>query len=467
MAINKNVTPMREQPAEERRKNFNEVPLGYSREEALIEASRCLQCPAHPCVEGCPVKINIPAFIKAIKEERFQDAIDIIHEANLLPAVTGRVCPQEEQCQVVCIMGKAGDPVGIGRLERFVADWELENRKKGHVSVPKKDSPKNKKVAIIGSGPAGLSCAFDLAKMGYDVTIFEGFHVSGGVLTYGIPEFRLPKAIVQQEISLLEKIGVKIVHDFLVGRTSTVPELFQQGFSAVFIGSGAGLPQFMHIPGENLGGIYSANEFLTRVNLMKAYKFPEYDTPIKVGKRVAVVGGGNVAMDAARTALRLGAEHVYLVYRRSRHEMPAREEEIVHAEEEGIEFLLLNNPLRYIGNDSGFVSKMELIKMQLGEEDASGRRRPIPIEGSEYLLDIDQAIVAIGTTPNPIIAKTTQGLKTGRHGEILVDENGQTSVKGVFAGGDIVTGSATVITAMGAGRKAASSIDMYLRGELK
>lgn len=467
MAINKNVTPMREQPAEERRKNFNEVPLGYSREEALIEASRCLQCPAHPCVEGCPVKINIPAFIKAIKEERFQDAIDIIHEANLLPAVTGRVCPQEEQCQVVCIMGKAGDPVGIGRLERFVADWELENRKKGHVSVPKKDSPKNKKVAIIGSGPAGLSCAFDLAKMGYDVTIFEGFHVSGGVLTYGIPEFRLPKAIVQQEISLLEKIGVKIVHDFLVGRTSTVPELFQQGFSAVFIGSGAGLPQFMHIPGENLGGIYSANEFLTRVNLMKAYKFPEYDTPIKVGKRVAVVGGGNVAMDAARTALRLGAEHVYLVYRRSRHEMPAREEEIVHAEEEGIEFLLLNNPLRYIGNDSGFVSKVELIKMQLGEEDASGRRRPIPIEGSEYLLDIDQAIVAIGTTPNPIIAKTTQGLKTGRHGEILVDENGQTSVKGVFAGGDIVTGSATVITAMGAGRKAASSIDMYLRGELK
>lgn len=467
MAINKNVTPMREQPAEERRKNFNEVPLGYSREEALIEASRCLQCPAHPCVEGCPVKINIPAFIKAIKEERFQDAIDIIHEANLLPAVTGRVCPQEEQCQVVCIMGKAGDPVGIGRLERFVADWELENRKKGHVSVPKKNSPKNKKVAIIGSGPAGLSCAFDLAKMGYDVTIFEGFHVSGGVLTYGIPEFRLPKAIVQQEISLLEKIGVKIVHDFLVGRTSTVPELFQQGFSAVFIGSGAGLPQFMHIPGENLGGIYSANEFLTRVNLMKAYKFPEYDTPIKVGKRVAVVGGGNVAMDAARTALRLGAEHVYLVYRRSRHEMPAREEEIVHAEEEGIEFLLLNNPLRYIGNDSGFVSKVELIKMQLGEEDASGRRRPIPIEGSEYLLDIDQAIVAIGTTPNPIIAKTTQGLKTGRHGEILVDENGQTSVKGVFAGGDIVTGSATVITAMGAGRKAASSIDMYLRGELK
>lgn len=467
MAINKNQVPMREQPPEERKRNFNEVPLGYSKDEAILEASRCLQCPTHPCVQGCPVRINIPAFIKSIKEENFQEAIDIIHDANLLPAVTGRVCPQEEQCQVVCVMGKAGDPIGIGKLERFVADWELENRRKGKVTIPKKDNPKNKKVGIIGSGPAGLSCAFDLAKMGYEVTIFEAFHVSGGVLTYGIPEFRLPKAIVNEEISLLNKIGVKIVHDFLVGRTNTIPDIFSQGYEAIFIGSGAGAPQFMHIPGENLGGIYSANEFLTRVNLMKAYMFPDYDTPIKIGKRVAVVGGGNVAMDAARTALRLGAEHVYLVYRRSRTEMPAREEEIVHAEEEGIEFLLLNNPLRYIGDESGFVKKVELIKMKLGEEDASGRRRPIPMEGSEYLLDVDQAIVAIGTIPNPIIARTTAGLKTGKHGEILADENGQTSVKGVFAGGDIVTGAATVITAMGAGRIAARSIDLYLRGELK
>lgn len=467
MAINKVLTPMKEQPAEERKKNFNEVPLGYTKEEAIIEASRCLQCPTHPCIAGCPVSINIPAFIKAIKDENFQLAIDIVHDADLLPAVTGRVCPQEEQCQAVCIMGKAGDPVGIGRLERFVADWELENRRKGKLTIPKKEAPKNKKIAVIGSGPAGLSCAFDLAKNGYDVTIFEGFHVSGGVLTYGIPEFRLPKAIVNEEISLLEKLGVKIVHDFLVGRTSTISDLFAQGYGAVFIGSGAGLPQFMYIPGENLGGIYSANEFLTRVNLMKAYKFPDYDTPIKVGRRVAVIGGGNVAMDSARTALRLGAEHVYLIYRRSRNEMPAREEEVVHAEQEGIEFMLLNNPLRYISDDTGFVKKVELIKMKLGEEDASGRRRPIPIEGSEYMLDIDQAIVAIGTTPNPIIAKTTEGLKTGRHGEIVADENGQTSVKGVFAGGDIVTGSATVITAMGAGRKAAHSIDLYLKGELK
>jgi len=467
MAINKVQTSMRQQPAEERKKNFFEVPLGYTKEEAFIEASRCLQCPTHPCVDGCPVRIDIPAFIKAIKEENYQKAIDIVHEADLLPAVTGRVCPQEEQCQVVCIMAKAGDPVGIGRLERFVADWELENRKKGKVSIPKKDDPKNKKVAIVGSGPAGLTCSFDLAKMGYDVTIFEAFHVAGGVLTYGIPEFRLPKAIVNEEISLLSKIGVKIVFDFLVGRTYTIPELFKDGFNAIFIGSGAGHPQFMNIPGENLGGIYSANEFLTRVNLMKAYKFPEFDTPIKIGKRVGVIGGGNVAMDAARTALRLGAEHVYLIYRRSRSEMPAREEEIVHAEEEGIEFYLLNNPLRYIGDGTGFVRKVELIKMKLGDEDASGRRRPIPIENSEYMVDIDQAIVAIGTNPNPIIARTTYGLKTGRHGEIFADENGQTSVPGVFAGGDIVTGAATVITAMGAGRIAAISIDKYLKGELK
>jgi len=466
MAVNKKATPMREQPPEERKRNFFEVPLGYTKEEAIIEANRCLQCPTHPCIDGCPVHINIPAFIKAIREENFQLAVDIIHESNLLPAVTGRVCPQEEQCQAVCVVGKIGDPVSIGRLERFVADWDLENRRKGNVSIPKQEEKKGKKVAIVGAGPAGLSCAADLARMGYDVTIFEAFHVAGGVLVYGIPEFRLPKSIVEEEIQLLTKMGVKFEFDFLVGRTRTIKGLFDDGYSAVFIGSGAGLPQFMHIPGENLGGIYSANEFLTRVNLMKAYKFPEYDTPIKKAKRVAVIGGGNVAMDAARTALRLGAEHVYLIYRRGREEMPAREEEIVHAEEEGIEFVLLTNPIRYIGDENGYVKQVECIKMQLGEPDASGRRRPIPIEGSEFTIDIDQAIVAIGTIPNPIIAKTTEGLKTGKHGEIWVDENLQTSVRGVFAGGDIVTGAATVITAMGAGRAAAKSIDRFLKGEI-
>ncbi|MEF3245590.1 MAG: NADPH-dependent glutamate synthase [Caldisericaceae bacterium] len=466
MNVNKKVTPMKEQEATERRKNFLEVPLGYKKEEAIIEANRCLQCPTHPCINGCPVHINIPAFIKAIREENFQLAVDIIHESNLLPAVTGRVCPQEEQCQAVCVVGKIGDPVSIGRLERFVADWDIENRKKGNAQLPKKEAPKGKKVAIIGAGPAGLSCAADLSKFGYDVTIFEAFHVAGGVLVYGIPEFRLPKSIVEEEISMLTKMGVKFVFDFLIGRTRTIKGLFEDGFSAVFIGSGAGLPQFMHIPGENLGGIYSANEFLTRVNLMKAYKFPEYDTPIKRAKRVAVIGGGNVAMDAARTALRLGAEHVYLIYRRGRDEMPARAEEIVHAEEEGIEFVLLSNPVRYIGDENGFVKQVECIKMQLGEPDSSGRRRPIPVEGSEFTIDIDEAIVAIGTIPNPIIAKTTLGLKTGKHGEILVDENSQTSIRGVFAGGDIVTGAATVITAMGAGRAAAKSIDRFLKGEI-
>ncbi len=466
MSINKIQTRMKEQLPEERRKNFSEVPLGYTKEEALIEASRCLQCLTRPCINGCPVQINIPGFIKAIKEENFEIAIEIIHESDLLPAVTGRVCPQEEQCQVVCIMGKAGEPVGIGRLERFIADWDLERRKKGEVRLPKKAEPRGKKIAVIGSGPAGLSCAVDLIKMGYEVTMFEAFHTSGGVLTYGIPEFRLPKAIVNEEIAFLDKLGVKRIFDYLVGRTSTIEELFKSGFSAIFIGSGAGLPQFMHIPGENLGGIYSANEFLTRVNLMKAYKFPDYDTPIKHGKRVAVIGGGNVAMDSARTALRLGAEHVYLIYRRSREEMPARLEEVIHAEEEGIEFLLLTNPVRYIGNENGLVQQVECLKMKLGEGDVSGRRRPIPIEGSEFKIDIDQAIVAVGTNPNPIIALTTKGLKTGRHGEIWADENGQTSVPGVFAGGDIVTGAATVITAMGAGRNAAKSIERYIKGEL-
>ncbi len=466
MGINKKSVPMNEQPPEKRKHNFLEVPLGYTKEQAILEASRCLQCPTHPCIDGCPVHINIPAFIREIKNDNLQKAIDIIHESNLLPAITGRVCPQEDQCQAVCIMRNVGDPVSIGRLERYVADWELENRKKGKVTLPEKEPPKNKEVAIIGSGPAGLSCAADLAKMGYEVTIFEGFHKTGGVLTYGIPEFRLPKWIIEEEEKLFKKLGVKFQTDVLIGRTLTVKDLIENGYKAVFIGVGAGLPRFMHIPGENLDGIYSANEFLTRVNLMKAYKFPEYDTPIKIGKRVAVIGGGNVAMDSARTALRLGAEHVHLIYRRSRKEMPAREEEIAHAEEEGIEFNLLTNPVRYIGDKKGFVKEVECIKMRLGEEDTSGRRRPIPIEGSEFTMEIDQVIVAIGTTPNPIVPMTTEGLKTGKHGTIWVDENLQTSVRGVFAGGDIVTGAATVITAMGAGRKAASSIDKYLKGEI-
>lgn len=467
MSIIKEQIPMKEQLPQERKKNFYEVPLGYTKEEAILEATRCLQCPTHPCIDGCPVHIDIPGFIKAIKEDNLSLSIEIMHDTNLLPAITGRVCPQEEQCQVVCVMGKVGDPVAIGKLERYIADWELENRSRGNINIPKKKESKNKKIAIVGSGPAGLTCAVDLIKMGYEVTIFEGFHELGGVLTYGIPEFRLPKKIVKEEIEFLNKLGVKFNLDFPIGRSETISDLFKDGYSAVFIGTGAGAPQFMHIPGENLGGIYSANEYLTRVNLMKAYKFPDYDTPIKVGKRVAVIGGGNVAMDSARTALRLGAEHVFLIYRRSRTEMPAREEEIIHAEEEGIEFMLLTNPIRYIGNENGLVKQVECIKMKLGEEDASGRRRPIPIESSEFLIDIEQAIVAIGTTPNPIISKTTQDLKTGRHGEILVDENGQTSVKGAFAGGDIVTGAATVITAMGAGGLAASSINRYLSGELK
>ena len=467
MSIIKEQIPMKEQLPQERKKNFYEVPLGYTKDEAILEATRCLQCPTHPCVDGCPVRIDIPGFIKAIKEDNLSLSIEIMHDTNLLPAITGRVCPQEEQCQVVCVMGKVGDPVAIGKLERYIGDWELENRRHSDTSIPKKKDHQNKKVAIIGSGPAGLTCAADLTKMGYEATVFEGFHELGGVLTYGIPEFRLPKKIVKEEIEFLNKLGVKFNLDFPIGRSETISDLFKDGYSAVFIGTGAGAPQFMHIPGENLGGVYSANEYLTRVNLMKAYKFPDYDTPIKVGKRVAVIGGGNVAMDSARTALRLGAEHVFLIYRRSRTEMPAREEEIIHAEEEGIEFMLLTNPIRYIGNENGLVKQVECIKMKLGEEDASGRRRPIPIESSEFLIDIEQAIVAIGTTPNPIISKTTQDLKTGRHGEILVDENGQTSVKGAFAGGDIVTGAATVITAMGAGKLAASSINRYLSGELK
>lgn len=462
MAVDKIAVPMRQQPAEERIRNFNEVPLGYSEEEALKEASRCLQCAKKPCVQGCPVFIDIPAFIQALKEKDFQKAIDIIHDSDSLPCVTGRVCPQEEQCQAVCVMKKMGEPISIGRLERFLADWDLENRKKNKSADPVKAAKKNKKVAVVGSGPAGLTCAAELAKIGYDPVVFEGYHKLGGVLVYGIPEFRLPKAIVESEIDLLKDLGVKFVNNALIGRALTIEELFKEGFGAVFVGAGAGLPNFMGIPGENLSGVYSANEFLTRVNLMKAYKFPEYDTPVKRGAYVAVIGGGNVAMDSARTALRLGAKHVYLIYRRSEKEMPAREEEVIRAREEGIDFRLLTNPLRYIGDEKGVVRQVECLKMELGEPDASGRRSPVPVKGSEFIIDVDEVIVAIGNTPNPIISRTTPGLKTKKRGEIEADEDGRTSMVGVFAGGDVVTGAATVITAMGAGRKSAAAIDKYL-----
>ncbi len=462
MAVEKKAVPMREQPVEQRIKNFDEVPLGYNEEEAIKEASRCMQCAKKNCVQGCPVRIDIPAFIKALREKKFQKAIDIIHKTDSLPCMTGRVCPQEEQCQLVCVMKKVGDPISIGRLERFLADWDLENRKNKKTGQKPKAVAKNKKVAVVGSGPAGLTCAAELAKKGYDLTVFEGYHKLGGVLVYGIPEFRLPKAIVATEIELLKELGVHFVINVLIGRALTIEDLFENGFKAIFIAAGAGLPDFMGIPGENLSGTYSANEFLTRVNLMKAYKFPEYDTPVKRASFVAVIGGGNVAMDSARTALRLGARYVYLIYRRSEKEMPAREEEVIRARQEGIDFRLLTNPVRYIGDEKGVVKQVECIKMELGEPDFSGRRSPIPIKGSEFKIDIDEAIVAIGNTPNPIIPRTTPGLKIKKGGEIEADDWGATSIPGVFAGGDIVTGAATVITAMGAGRKSAEAIDKYL-----
>lgn len=464
MAFSKKAVPMKEQPAEERIRNFNEVPLGYEEDEAVLEAERCLQCKSRPCVGGCPVNINIPDFIKAIHEKDFQRAIDIIHNTDSLPCVTGRVCPQEEQCQHVCIAGKAGEPIAIGRLERFAADRELKQLKKLDSSKLDSVQPVNtgKKVAIIGSGPAGLACASELAKNKYDVTVFEGFHKLGGVLVYGIPEFRLPKEIVETEIRNLEKLGVHFITNVLIGRALTIEDLFKRGFKAVFIATGAGLPKFMNIVGENLNGIYSSNEYLTRVNLMKAYLINEYDTPVRRGKNVAVIGGGNVAMDSARTAKRLGADKVYLIYRRSEQEMPARHEELEHAKEEGIEFLTLTNPVCFIGDEKGFVKAVECIRMELGEEDESGRRCSAPCDGTEFTLEIDQAIIAIGTTPNPIIQRTTPGLKFKKHGEIETDENGKTSIEGVFAGGDIVTGAATVVTAMGAGRKSAKAIIDYL-----
>lgn len=453
--------PMPEQKPHERIKNFDEVPLGYSDDAALLEASRCLQCKKPTCVEGCPVKVNIPGFIKEIREGNHLRALQIIKETNSLPAVCGRVCPQEEQCEKLCILGKKWAPVAIGKLERFAADYE---RTREHLDVDPVKATQGKKVAIIGSGPAGLTAAGELARMGYTVTVFEAFHSPGGVLVYGIPEFRLPKAMVQYEIDALSKMGVEIVLNRVIGSAETVNDLLAKGFDAVFIGTGAGLPLFLEVPGENLQSVYSANEYLTRANLMKAYRFPEYDTPIVRGDTIAVVGGGNVAMDSARMALRLGAKHVYLIYRRSRAEMPARAEEIHHAEEEGILFNLLTNPVRFLGDDKGRLKAVECLRMELGEPDDSGRRRPVEIKGSEFTLDIDVAIIAVGNGPNPLIPRTTPGMALTKKGNIVADsETMKTSKRGVFAGGDIVSGAATVILAMGAGRKAAMSIDRYLQ----
>ena len=450
--------PVREQDPKVRAHNFEEVCYGYNAEEALLEASRCLNCRNPRCVQHCPVGIDIPAFIAQVRAGAFSEAAAVIARDSSLPAVCGRVCPQETQCEGSCILGVKGEPVAIGKLERFVADWSRAN---GGVAVEK--APSNgKKVAVVGSGPSGLACATDLAKAGYDVTIFEVLHKAGGVLQYGIPEFRLPKErVVEPEVAQVRALGVKIETDVVVGRTITVDDLFdKEGFQAVFIGSGAGLPRFMNIPGESLNGVFSANEFLTRSNLMKAYD-PESDTPIFVGKRVAVVGGGNVAMDAARTALRLGSE-VTIVYRRTEKELPARAEEVHHAVEEGIVFRMLTNPVEVLGDEKGWVRALRCIRMELGEPDASGRRSPIPIAGSEFDLPVDCVIMALGTSPNPLIAGTTQGLFTERHGCIVADESGATSRPGVFAGGDAVTGAATVILAMGAGRRAAAAIDAYL-----
>lgn len=452
--------PMPEQAAAERARNFLEVPLGYSPETARKEAERCLQCKKPGCVPGCPVEVDIPGFIRHLKEGQFGDAIRNLWGRNSLPAVCGRVCPQEVQCEALCIVGKKGDPVAIGNLERFAADYERDN---GSGILPPKDKATGKRVAVVGSGPSGLTVAGDLIVKGHDVTILEAFHKPGGVLVYGIPEFRLPKEIVFSEVAFLERLGAKLECNSVVGRTVSVDDLFEQGYDAVYIGVGAGLPRFLNIPGENLVGILSANEYLTRANLMKAYLYPKVDTPIPKGKNVAVFGAGNVAMDSARTAMRLGAEKVRIVYRRSREEMPARIEEIHHAEEEGIEFYLLTNPTRFMGNEKGRLTGMECLKMELGEPDDSGRRRPVPIEGSEFELDCDLAVIAVGAGANPLLTGSTDGLDINQRGYIQADPGtGKTSKKGVWAGGDIVTGQATVILAMGAGRIAANSIHEYL-----
>ncbi len=469
MAIDPKKNPMPTQSPEERAHNFDEVALGYTYDMAKAEAARCLNCKNKPCVKGCPVNIDIPGFIDYIKNDDIESAYKCITESSSLPAVCGRVCPQESQCEKHCTLGIKFEPVGIGRLERFAADFHNEN----DGDAPEKPTPNGKRVAIVGSGPSGLTCAGDLAKKGYDVTVYEALHTPGGVLVYGIPEFRLPKSIVQKEIDTLKSLGVKIETNVIIGKTLTVDELFDMGFEAVFIGSGAGLPNFMNIPGESLKGVYSANEFLTRSNLMKAYR-SNPDTPIMKGGRVAVVGGGNVAMDAARTALRLGAEKVYIIYRRSMDELPARREEVEHAEEEGIEFRLLCNPVEIEGykNENnpkdpknGFVKAIKCIKMELGEPDEKGRRKPIPVENSEFSLDVDTVIMSIGTSPNPLIKDTTKGLEVNQRGGIVVNEDGLTSKDAVYAGGDAVTGAATVISAMGAGKKAAHAIDEYLKNK--
>ncbi len=464
MAIQPNKTPMPTQNPAVRAKNFDEVALGYTPALAMEEASRCLHCKTQPCVSGCPVNIHIPDFIAYIKKGEFGEAYREIAKASSLPAVCGRVCPQETQCEMKCVLGIKNEPVAIGRLERFVADWYRENE----AAPPERPAPTGHRVAVVGAGPAGLTCAGTLAKMGHEVTVYEALHAGGGVLVYGIPEFRLPKEIVAKEIENLKALGITIETNVIIGKTLTVDELFEMGFEAVFIGSGAGLPRFMQIPGESLKGVYSANEFLTRSNLMKAYR-EDSATPIMKGGTVAVVGGGNVAMDAARTALRLGAEKVYIVYRRSMEELPARQEEIEHAIEEGIDFQVLRNPVEILGHQDpedkkyGFVKSLRLLKMELGEPDEKGRRRPVPIEGSEYELPVDTVIMSIGTSPNPLIRDTTEGLAVNAHGGLIVDENGLTAKEGVYAGGDAVTGAATVISAMGAGKKAAEAIDAYIR----
>lgn len=462
--VQKTRTPMSEQEPQVRIRNFDEVPLGYSPEQARQEASRCLGCKNPACMEGCPVNVDIRSFLALVKEGNFAGAARVIKRTNALPAICGRVCPQESQCESKCVLNKKFEAVAIGRLERFVADYEREN---DLVELPQKEPPTGKRVAVVGSGPSGLTVAGDLVLLGHDVTIFEAFHKPGGVLMYGIPEFRLPKQIVEKEVNYVERLGVKLELNSVVGASVTIDELLdRQGFDAVFIGVGAGLPVFMGIPGEDLGGVYSASEYLTRSNLMKAYRFPEYDTPVVRGRRVSVIGGGNVAMDAARTALRLGAETVEIIYRRSREEMPARAEEIHHAEQEGVVFRLLTNPVAYEGDERGMVKRMKCVRMELGEPDQSGRRRPVVVEGSDFYLDTDLVIVAIGSGANPLLTKGTPGLSLNRWGYIVADPNtGRTNKKGVWAGGDIVTGSATVIEAMGAGRLAARDIHAYLSGK--
>ena len=460
--LNLNRVPMPKQTAAVRRRNFDEVALGYSEEQAIEEAGRCIQCKKPGCMKGCPVEVNIPEFIGAIREGDMPEAARIIKSTNSLPAICGRVCPQETQCEVACALNKKGAPSAIGRLERYVADWErahpeVGEKQKEHVAF------NGKKVAVVGSGPAGLTCAADLSKLGYEVTIFEAFHVAGGVLMYGIPEFRLPKDVVQAEVDYVKSLGVEIKLDHVIGKIATVDELLQNGYDAVFLAPGAGAPMFLNIPGENLSGVYSANEFLTRTNLMKAYRFPEYDTPIKAGGRVAVIGGGNVAMDASRCALRLGAEEVHLIYRRSEVEMPARAEERENAKEEGVIFRLLTNPDCFIGDEQGKVKAVECYEMELGEPDESGRRRPIRKQGTEFTVPVDTVIVALGTSPNPIVPSTTEGLELTRWGTVKADEDtGRTSKDRVWCGGDMATGAATVISAMGAGKRAAADINAYL-----